>query len=127
METLAKIAKNKNFLAPLYAQPPVIFSKGQGCYVYDLTGKKYLDLAAGIAVNALGHNDPDVVKSITEQASLIHMSNLYYNEHAGDLAELLVGLMGSKENNWKVFLSNSGTEANEGNFFTSSNETKKFV
>ena len=45
------------------------------------------------------------------------MSNLYYNEHAGDLAERLVGLMGSKEHNWKVFLSNSGTEANEGNLF----------
>ncbi|HEY3109447.1 MAG TPA: aminotransferase class III-fold pyridoxal phosphate-dependent enzyme, partial [Chloroflexota bacterium] len=59
---------------------PVVLVRGQGCRVWDESGKEYLDLVAGIAVNALGHAHPDLVKAITDQAGqLIHTSNLYYS------------------------------------------------
>lgn len=67
-------------LVGTYARSPVVFSRGKGCKLYDPDGREYLDLSSGIAVNALGHGDPDWVRAVTEQAStLTHVSNVYYS------------------------------------------------
>jgi acetylornithine/N-succinyldiaminopimelate aminotransferase len=89
---------------------PVVLVRGQGCKVWDESGKEYLDLVAGIAVNALGHAHPDLVKAIADQAGqLIHTSNLYYTTPQLELAELLAeNTVGER-----VFYVNSGAEANE--------------
>ena len=89
---------------------PVTFVRGSGCLVYDDSGREYLDLVAGIAVNLLGHSHPDVVAAVTAQAStLIHTSNLYYTQPQVELAQRLVDLSFPS----RVFLCNSGAEANE--------------
>lgn len=63
-----------------YARAPVVLSSGKGCKLYDLEGKEYLDMAAGIAVNALGHGDPDWLQAVTEQANTVsHVSNLFHS------------------------------------------------
>ena len=80
----------KQYLLQNYARYPVVLQRGKGCYVYDTAGKRYLDLLAGIGVNALGHAHPRLTKVIREQAGrLVHTSNLYYHEYAGPLAERL--------------------------------------
>ena len=84
---------------------------GAGSYVWDVNGRRYLDLASGIAVCSLGHGSPDITQALTEQSrKLVHVSNLYYTEPQGRLAQELVSLTGPG----KVFFSNSGAEANEG-------------
>jgi predicted acetylornithine/succinylornithine family transaminase len=89
---------------------PVTFVRGQGCLVYDDAGREYLDLVAGIAVNLLGHSHPEVAAAVAGQAkTLIHTSNLYYTEPQVDLARRLVELSFPS----RVFLCNSGAEANE--------------
>jgi predicted acetylornithine/succinylornithine family transaminase len=89
---------------------PVTFVRGQGCLIYDDSGREYLDLVAGIAVNLLGHAHPDVVAAVTAQAStLIHTSNLYFTQPQVDLAKRLVELSFPS----RVFFCNSGAEANE--------------
>lgn len=89
---------------------PVTFVRGLGCLVYDNSGREYLDMVAGIAVNLLGHAHPDVVAAITKQSGeLIHTSNLYYTQPQIDLARRLVELSFPA----RVFFSNSGAEANE--------------
>lgn len=94
-----------------YARHPVFLHKGKGCYVYDLDGRRYLDLIAGIGVNALGYAHPRLVKVIREQAGLlIHTSNLYYHEYQGRLAERLAKISGLH----RTFFCNSGAEAMEG-------------
>ena len=96
---------------PVFARYPLVLSHGEGPYVYDSEGKKYLDFLAGIAVNILGHGHPALVKAIAEQAGkLIHCSNLYYTEPQATLAARLAELTGFD----RVFLANSGAEANEG-------------
>jgi predicted acetylornithine/succinylornithine family transaminase len=101
----------KQYLFQNYARFPLVLSRGRGCYVYDDSGKRYLDLIAGIGVNALGHAHPRLMKVIREQAArMIHCSNLYYNEYQGPLAERIAKLSGLD----RVFFCNSGTEANEG-------------
>ena len=98
------------YLLQNYARYPVILQKGRGVYVYDTSGKRYLDLIAGIGVNALGHAHPRITKIIRQQAGrLLHTSNLYYHEYAGPLAERIAKLSGLP----RVFLCNSGTESNE--------------
>jgi acetylornithine/N-succinyldiaminopimelate aminotransferase len=89
---------------------PVVLVRGQGCKVWDESGKEYLDLVAGIAVNALGHAHPDLVKAIADQAGqLIHTSNLYYTTPQLELGELIAeNTVGER-----VFYVNSGAEANE--------------
>ncbi len=73
-------ALDSQYLLQNYARYPLILHRGKGCYVYDSAGKRYLDLLAGIGVNALGHAHPRLVKTIREQAALIlHTSNLYYH------------------------------------------------
>ncbi len=94
-----------------YARQPLHFARGEGAWLWDLEGKRYLDLTSGIAVNALGHADPAVVAAIHEQASkLIHASNLYYTELHSRMASILCQRAGMD----KAFFCNSGTEANEG-------------
>lgn len=89
----------------------LVMERGDGVRVWDSTGKSYLDLVAGIAVNVLGHANPHVVRAIVDQAQqLIHVSNLYINERQVELAEQLYNLSGGM----RSFFSNSGAEANEG-------------
>ena len=94
-----------------YSRQPLHISHGDGAWIWDLDGKRYLDLTSGIAVNALGHADPLVVAAIHEQASRIaHASNLYFTELHGRMARILCERSGMD----KAFFCNSGTEANEG-------------
>jgi hypothetical protein len=94
-----------------YAAPPLALVRGDGARVWDETGKSYLDLVAGIAVNVLGHAHPAVVEAVSRQvATLGHTSNLVANEPSVRLAERLLGLVGR---DGKVFFANSGAEANE--------------
>src|SRR3989442_13915099 len=105
------IELEKKYLLQNYARYPLVLSRGKGCYVYDTSGKRYLDLVAGIGVNALGHGHPRLTKVIREQAAkMIHCSNLYYNEYQGPLAARIAKITGLD----RGFFSNSGTEAMEG-------------
>jgi len=99
------------FLMPTYKRQPIIFTHGRGCYVFDSRGKKYLDFLGGIAVNALGHAHPRIVKTIRREAGrAIHLSNLFHNSYQGPLARKLAQWSGLD----RVFFSNSGAEAIEG-------------
>lgn len=94
-----------------YARLPFALVRGNGSYVWDAEGKKYLDMVSGIAVNNIGHCHPKVVEAIREQAPrLLHCSNLYWNEPQVRLAKLLTDNSCAT----KVFFCNSGAEANEG-------------
>jgi acetylornithine/N-succinyldiaminopimelate aminotransferase len=105
------VARAQKVLTPNYRQAPVALVRGQGSRVWDADGKEYLDAICGIAVNALGHCHPAVVRALEEQArQLWHVSNLYYNPRAVELAEDLT--RGSAFAR-RVFFCNSGTEANE--------------
>jgi len=105
------IDAEKKYLAQTYARPPFVLTRGEGVYVYDADGKAYLDCAAGIAVNALGYNDPQLVQAIRDAATgLLHTSNLFYTEPQVALAQALV----EKSFADKVFFANTGTEAIEG-------------
>jgi acetylornithine/N-succinyldiaminopimelate aminotransferase len=89
---------------------PVTFVRGEGCLLFDEEGKEYLDLVAGIAVNLLGHAHPDIARTVGGQArTLIHTSNLYFTRPQVELARRLVELSFPS----RVFLCNSGAEANE--------------
>jgi acetylornithine/N-succinyldiaminopimelate aminotransferase len=93
-----------------YNRAPITIVRGEGCYLYDDAGRRYLDFIAGIAVCALGHCHPWITEAISEQArTLVHASNLYYHEPAGALARELVARSGLA----RAFFCNSGTEANE--------------
>ncbi|AAZ97804.1 acetylornithine and succinylornithine aminotransferase [Thiobacillus denitrificans ATCC 25259] len=93
-----------------YARQPVAFVRGEGAYLWDEAGKRYLDAVAGVAVNALGHAHPRLVKAIAEQAAtLIHSSNLYRVLRQEELADKLCALSGMD----RAFFCNSGCEANE--------------
>src|SRR5271154_6451865 len=105
------VHREKQFLLQTYSRYPLVIERGKGVFLFDLDGKKYLDFVAGLGVNALGHAHPRIVKVIREQAArAIHLSNLYYNEYQGRLAEKLCNLSGLQ----RAFFSNSGTEAIEG-------------
>ena len=100
----------KDYLFQNYARYPVVLSRGKGCYLYDLEGKRYLDLISGIGVNALGYSHPRITKVIQKQAALLlHTSNLYYHEFQGPLAKRLSEASGLQ----RTFFCNSGTEAME--------------
>jgi predicted acetylornithine/succinylornithine family transaminase len=101
------------FVVPSYARFDLVLERGEGSYVWDADGKRYLDLAGGIAVCSLGHAHPEMTKALTEQSrKLIHVSNLYYNELQGRLAKRIVDLIAPG----RIFFCNSGAEANEGLF-----------
>jgi predicted acetylornithine/succinylornithine family transaminase len=105
------IALEQKYLLNTYARYPLVIARGKGVYVYDVDGRRYLDFLSGLGVNALGHAHPRIVKAIREQAAkVIHVSNLYYNQYQGLLAEKLCTASGLD----RAFFSNSGTEAIEG-------------
>ncbi|KAH7557825.1 hypothetical protein ACOSP7_027718 [Xanthoceras sorbifolium] len=100
----------KRVLVGTYARTPVVLASGKGCKLYDAEGREYLDMSAGIAVNALGHGDHDWVKAVVEQANVLtHVSNVYYSIPQVELAKRLVTSSFAD----RVFFTNSGTEANE--------------
>jgi len=93
-----------------YMRQPVTFTKGEGVWLWDTAGEKYLDALAGVAVNGLGHAHPKLVAAISEQAAkLIHVSNIYQIAEQDALADKLCAISGMD----KVFFCNSGCEANE--------------
>lgn len=111
LSTEEMIQAGQKYIMNTYGRLPMGLVKGEGSYVWDAEGNKYLDFVAGIAVNSLGHCHPVVVKAIKEQAeNLIHVSNLYWSEPQITLAQTLVKNSALD----KVFFSNSGAEANEG-------------
>jgi acetylornithine aminotransferase/acetylornithine/N-succinyldiaminopimelate aminotransferase len=100
-------------VVPSYARFDLVLERGEGACVWDIQGKRYLDLGGGIAVCALGHASPDITQALVEQSrELVHISNLYYHQRQGLLAEKLAGLIAPG----KIFFCNSGGEANEGLF-----------
>jgi predicted acetylornithine/succinylornithine family transaminase len=104
------IEEGRRYLARNYRQLPVVFARGEGSYLVDTDGKRYLDCVGGIAVCALGHSPPRIVEVLKEQASiLLHVSNLYFNEPQVRLAKWLA------EHSFadRAFFCNSGAEANE--------------
>jgi acetylornithine/N-succinyldiaminopimelate aminotransferase len=107
----ARLLDAEQFLLPTYKRQPIVMTHGRGAYVFDSTGKKYLDFLGGIAVNALGHAHPRIVKVIRREAArAIHLSNLFHNAYQGPLARKLAAWSGMD----RVFFSNSGTEAIDG-------------
>lgn len=106
-----RLVDAESFLLPTYKRQPFVITHGRGAYVFDATGKKYLDFLGGIAVNALGHAHPRIIKVVRrEVARAIHVSNLYHNAYQGPLARKLAKISGMD----RVFFSNSGTEAADG-------------
>ncbi len=104
------LKKAEEYLMPNYARLNIFFEKGEGVYLYDKDGKKYLDMLAGIAVNTLGYNHPKLTNAICEQAKkILHVSNLFQIEPQIEVAEIL----SRNSINGKVFFCNSGAEANE--------------
>jgi len=105
------MARDAASYLPVFSRYPIVLDHGEGSYVWDVNGRKYLDALGGIAVNVLGHNYAPLVDAIAEQAKrLIHVSNLYYTEPQADAAAKLSALTAGG----KVFFGNSGAEANEG-------------
>ena len=105
------IELEKQYLLQNYGRHPLVLQRGDGPYMWDVDGKRYLDFIAGIGVNALGQNHPRIVAAICEQsARLIHTSNLFYNEYQGPLAKKIAEVSGLQ----RTFFANSGTEATEG-------------
>jgi acetylornithine/N-succinyldiaminopimelate aminotransferase len=110
-ETTDLIAGAKRDTLSIYRQRELVLDRGKGSRLWDIEGRDYIDFAAGIAVNALGHGDPDILAALHEQAGrLWHTSNVFYSEPPLRLAAELVEASGFAE---RVFLCNSGAEANE--------------
>ncbi|KAJ2033397.1 acetylornithine aminotransferase, partial [Coemansia sp. S2] len=114
------IEDTEKFMLNTYARPALVLSHGKGSYVYDTTGREYLDFTAGIAVTALGHSHPEVAAVVADQATkLVHCSNLYHNEWAPTLAQRIVtatteaypqgtqGIYAKDDSGARVFFSNS--------------------
>ncbi len=102
-------------VVPSYGRFDLVLDHGKGVEVFDVSGRRYLDMGGGIAVNCLGHAHPAITEALVEQSrKLVHVSNLYYTEEQGRLAAALTGAIGAG----KVFFCNSGAEANEGLFKT---------
>src|SRR5436190_19325761 len=104
------VAAGRRLLTNNYRQAPIVMSHGEGCALYDVEGRRYLDMTAGVAVCVLGHGHPGLADAIAAQARrLLHVSNLYYIEAQLQLAEAL----GRRAFRGRAFFCNSGTEANE--------------
>jgi acetylornithine/N-succinyldiaminopimelate aminotransferase len=103
--------RDSEHLLPVYARYPVVMDHGKGVYLYDTSGHRYLDLMAGLGVNALGHAHPRMVAAMADQAGkMVHLSPQYASRYPGELAERLCDLSGMKG----VFYSTGGSEAVEG-------------
>ncbi|MBE6506222.1 MAG: acetylornithine transaminase [Methanobrevibacter millerae] len=111
MNTKELIEIEDNYFINTFTRQPIVLDHGEGVKVWDKDGNEYIDMFAGIAVNALGHNHPKLVKAIQDQAEkLIHISSIYYNEPALIYAKKLIELTSFD----RIFYANSGAEANEG-------------
>lgn len=120
------IEKEKKLIPQVYKRLNVVFERGEGCYLYDLRGERYLDLVAGIATVSIGYSHPEFVSRVCEQLKkLVHVSNLYYTIPQIALAEKLQKLTGMD----RFFFCNSGTEAMEASlkFARKATGRKKFV
>ena len=105
------MTRGEEYILKTYNRYQIVLEKGEGVYLYDMNGKKYLDFAAGIAVFALGYQNQEYNDALKNQIDkILHTSNLYYNQPAIDAAEKIVKTSGME----KVFFTNSGTEAIEG-------------
>jgi acetylornithine/N-succinyldiaminopimelate aminotransferase len=110
--TAAAIQADRDYILQTYVKPDFVVERGEGVYLIDTAGRRYLDFVAGIAVNALGYGDPEVTQAIAEQAAkLIHVSNLYHTAPAGELARMLVESSPAFD---RAFFGNSGAEVIEG-------------
>lgn len=109
LESIAGL--EKRVLIPTYDRLPILAVRGQGCYLYDDQGKRYLDLLGGLAVNSLGYAHPEILAVLRDESeTLLHVSNLLYHPYQAPLAEKLTRLAGMD----RAFFANSGTEAIEG-------------
>ena len=105
-------AEENKYVMNTYGRFPIALDHGEGATLWDIEGKKYIDLASGIGVNCMGYNNPAIVDAITNQAhKLTHVSNLFTTEPMVQVAKKLVE---KTHLNGKVFFANSGAEANEG-------------
>ena len=105
------IEETEKYYLPVFGRYPLVIDHGKGCKLYDANGEEYLDFLAGIAVNALGHAHPVLVKAIADQAAkVMHCSNLYYTEIQAKAIRTIAEVSGFD----RIFLANSGAEANEG-------------
>jgi len=108
LEQVAEL--EQRVLIPTYERLPLLAVRGEGCYLYDDRGRRYLDFLGGIAVNALGYGHPEMLAVLRDGSeSLLHVSNLIYHQHQAPLAEKLASLAGLE----RVFFANTGTEAME--------------
>lgn len=110
LSTKELVARGRSTYVPVYAPREMILDRGKGARLWDLEGNEYIDFGTGISVSSLGHQDPDLVQAVIDQAQkLWHTSNIYYSEPAVQLSQELVDATFAD----RVFLSNSGAEANE--------------
>jgi len=110
-EQQAVLGLFQKYVVPSYGRFELVLARGQGSQLWDVNGKRYLDLGGGIAVCSLGHANPEITEALVEQSRrMVHVSNLYYHEPQGRLAQQIVRHLAPG----KVFFSNSGAEANEG-------------
>jgi acetylornithine aminotransferase/acetylornithine/N-succinyldiaminopimelate aminotransferase len=101
----------KQFLIPTYERLPILAVRGEGCYLYDERGRRYLDFLGGLAVNSLGYANPEIMAVLRDPSeSLLHVSNLIYHRYQAPLAQKLARVSGLD----RVFFGNTGTEAIEG-------------
>ncbi|MFN3383553.1 MAG: aspartate aminotransferase family protein [Archaeoglobaceae archaeon] len=120
------IEKERFLIPQVYRRQKVVFERGEGCYLFDIDGRKYLDLVSGIACVSIGHSHPEFVQKVCEQLKkLVHVSNLFYTIPQIELAEKLKEITGMD----KFFFCNSGTEAIEASlkFARKATGKKKFV
>jgi len=110
-EQQAVLGLFQKYVVPSYGRFELVLTRGQGSQLWDVNGKRYLDLGGGIAVCSLGHANAEITQALVEQSRrMVHISNLYYHEPQGRLAQQIVRHLAPG----KVFFSNSGAEANEG-------------
>src|SRR5215469_7988001 len=110
-EARSVLKRDGDHLLPVYARYPVVMERGEGVYLFDSSGHRYLDLMGGLGVNALGHAHPRMVAAMADQAAkLVHLSPQYANRYPGELGERLCAMSGMKG----VFYSTGGSEAVEG-------------
>ena len=110
-DTARLLERDREWLLPVYARFPIAMDRGDGVYLFDTSGNRYLDMMAGLGVNAVGHAHPRMVRATAEQAAkIVHLSPQYCTPYAGELAERLCTLSGMQG----VFYSTGGSEAVEG-------------